>query len=115
MLPKNYFCGVKLLTVLLAFYILLLPGIPCTDTNEGNLQAQAQCVTSSSHEDHENKEEGCNPFCNCTCCGQIFTPVFFPLKTIAVKPITKKRRHFYAADGFLPGYYGTIWQPPKLS
>jgi hypothetical protein len=112
---KNYFCTVKLLTALLAFYLLLLPIVPCSDIDEGNRQEQPVVSAAASHSDHQDNDEGCNPFCNCSCCGQIFTPVFLAGKTIPVKPITKKRRYFYRATAFLPGYSGAIWQPPKLS
>jgi hypothetical protein len=106
---------VKLLAVIFAFYILLLPCAPCTDADECNDRpAAAMSSVSTGHDDHEN--EACNPFCSCACCGQIVYTNFQPGKEALPKSFRNlKRQFFYTSISLSSDFFGNIWQPPKFS
>jgi len=112
----QYICLVKFLTLLFAFYIFLLPGVPCTDTDECKDNSQTASVSSfTDHKDHQHENETCNPFCNCTCCAQIFYPSFQPEKVVAAKPLGNlKQQFFYTNISLSSDFFGNIWQPPKV-
>jgi hypothetical protein len=106
-----YFCVVKLLTLLFAFYILFLPCISCSDKEEFINDSQTQ-ITQSPGNQHEN--EACTPFCTCACCGQILVLNLQFNKTIIDKTLHRQLLQYYYSSIILPSdYFGNIWQPPK--
>jgi len=111
---KNlYFCRVKLLIFLFSFYILLLPALPCGDTKECRETAATEVQgQTGNHKEHE--EEACSPFCNCSCCGQVFTPVVQLNRTAIVRSIPQRQQPFYQDSSLSSDFLGTIWQPPKV-
>jgi len=104
---------VKLLIAIFSLYILLLPAVPCSDTKEckeaAATDAQAQ---GGKHKEHE--DEACSPFCNCSCCGQVFTPVLQLNRAAIVKLIPQRQQQFYQDRSLSSDFLGTIWQPPKV-
>jgi hypothetical protein len=108
---------VKFLFIIFCFYILLLPGFPCMDKDECADKAKTEAAsTASNHAGHEEEEEGCPPFCNCVCCGHIFTPGFSQEKHTQVAPVTTiKQSFFYKNIALSADFFGNIWQPPKWS
>jgi hypothetical protein len=108
---------VKWSTYILAFYILLLPCIPCTDVNAiSDTTVTEVSRTSSEHKEQAHETETCNPFCTCACCGQIFL-TYPSINNIPLeKPSHPLPKHFSDYTNSEASYfYGTIWQPPKLS
>jgi len=108
---------VKFLTLIFAFYILLLPCFPCSDTDECIDNAKKEKASSSTdHKDRQHENEACNLFCSCACCGQIFSPNFKLDKVATTKPLEKtKQQFFYANISHCSDFFGNIWQPPKFS
>lgn len=55
----------KLLTVILSIYVMILTFMPCADANT----ADTDCY-SIAQQDHEHSDdiEICSPFCFCNCC-----------------------------------------------
>jgi hypothetical protein len=108
---------VKFLTILFAFYILILPCIPCEDINicKDNTKSEVTSTTTEQHESSEN--EKCNPFCSCACCGQILYPNFqYKKEAAASKPLGNPKQQFlYINITLSSNFFGNIWQPPKFS
>lgn len=114
-LYKLYLCLVKLLTLVFSFYFLALPCMPCMDKSECKEQAGTTSITAGSHAGHQDEDESCAPFCNCTCCGQIVSESSSALKMATVKqPPDKKQPAFYCSISLPSDYFGNIWQPPRI-
>jgi len=107
---------VKLLTLLFALYILLLPCIPCTDQVDCGGIAQTEMQSQPGNaQDHRHENEACNPFCNCACCGQNLDPQVQFCKTIALQSSSiQKQENLYSNISLPSDFFGNIWQPPKL-
>ena len=111
---KLYFCTVKLLTFLFAFYILLLPCIPCTDKAECDNDSKTETPQSTNHQKHQHNEEACSPFCNCACCGQTLLSSLNLTKNIIAKPLLQQKQQYcYNNITLTSNFFGNIWQPPK--
>ena len=112
---KHYICSVKFAVLIFAFYMLLLPGIPCTEAAGYSEAASTKIIHSSGEDtDHQHESEACSPCCNCTCCGHVFIPGLQGNKIAWVKPLTKQKLHCFYNNSMLSScYFGNIWQPPK--
>jgi hypothetical protein len=108
---------VKFLISILAFYILLLPCFPCTDTDEHINTCKTEIASNSiDNNDHQHENEACNPFCSCACCGQVFYSNFLLEKNVSAKPAENlKQLFFYTNISLSSDFFGNIWQPPKFS
>ncbi len=88
---------------------MLLPALPCADVEECTSTAAAP----ATHNEHE--EEGCNPFCTCSCCGSITTAAIPLLKTTTAKPAAIQKKQFAYSNNFRSVNFACkIWQPPKM-
>lgn len=115
--PNPYLCPVKLVSILLASYILVLSCLPCSDSRECNIDSPTTIARASgNHQDHQHEDEACSMFCNCACCGQVFVQHFQPmLIELSDTPHARKELFAYHNDRLPADFYGNIWQPPKLS
>ncbi len=109
----------KIFTLIYALYILVLPLIPCGDREECNDEKTKTSLAINldiEHQNHEDEEERCSPFCTCICCGQVITNLFYSAKE------EKSNQFFYLKNTStykntfqLSSYLDRIWQPPKFS
>ena len=92
----------------MAFYLLLLAAIPCSDSEE----CENDLITAqSNHSEHEGEVEGCTPFCICACCpthiyvANLLTENL-PTLVFSISPSETKTeiRSFISH---------AIWQPPR--
>ena len=104
----------KLVSILLAVYLLGITSFPCTDSSIlGHPIDTSEIHSSDSDHDHDHSEDSCPPTCHCTCCGMI---VFYPSETaIALEPI--ELFHFYTFSyqfdySFI--YSNRVWHPPAI-
>lgn len=116
----------KFLSVVWAWYLLVLSCLPCTHEQEAPLRAVEVLSTNSSlvgaetiptespTRDHD-EDHACSPFCTCSCCGTHLsipqTPEF------AAKPEGWQllpADHFSYASPAWVAPPATIWQPPQL-
>jgi len=104
---------VKLLIAIFSLYILLLPAVPCSDTKECK-ETAATGTPAQGGKHKEHGEEACSPFCNCSCCGQVFTPVLQLNRAAIVKLTLQRQQEFYQDNSLSSDFLGTIWQPPKV-
>jgi hypothetical protein len=100
----------KIPGLIMAFYLLLLAAMPCSDSEECEIQAKTTEQTNhNGHEDEE--EEGCTPFCICACCpthiyvSDLLTDNFCtPAFSVSSSEIKTEIRSFISH---------AIWQPPR--
>lgn len=57
----------KILTLILSIYVLVLTAIPCVDVPKENSMNKYE-LTNTSSDQHENDTDHCSPFCTCDCC-----------------------------------------------
>ncbi len=110
------FAPVKVLTFILAFYILVLSAMPCGDMHNDCNGSNAKTELSQNHDHQKDKDDYCSPFCTCSCCSASIVALDFKpfqLKKPAEFSITQKLtiRNF----SFVSNFYGNIWQPPKIN
>ena len=112
-----YFCHVKILQVLFALYILMLPCMPCSDSGECNEHEMTGVSLTQNGEDHPTHEkEACTPFCICSCCGQHYFMEYRHAKQVASRITVNSINIINYDNPSLPSdYFGTIWQPPQNS
>jgi uncharacterized protein DUF6660 len=63
-----YLCNVKIITIILSFYILALNVLPCNDTTVDVNNSQTEVVFSLDWDHNHNASDLCPPFCSCHCC-----------------------------------------------
>ena len=107
-----YLCSVKIIAVILSFYILALNALPCNDNSidADNLQTE---VTHSGDSDHsQGVFDLCPPFCTCHCC-HVHTIDFGAASFGLLNPqISKKVFGYFQNTGQETIY--SILQPPRV-
>lgn len=106
----------KLITVLLSIYILLLSGLPCSDEVDC-AENKTETSKTNQHTNHQEDTETCSPFCICACCGTniVLNFSFSPLiSEIAQCFLSEKGKINFYNTSFISDFYGNIWQPPKI-
>ncbi|MGC4042045.1 MAG: hypothetical protein QM710_14975 [Flavobacterium sp.] len=106
----------KLMCLLLSFYIFALAATPCVDIeSESAAHKTVSCTTEKDNHSHDKNNDMCSPFCICNCCGQL-TLTYVPTIIFDFQaPFTEIRTSnpIYASV-FHSNFYGSIWQPPQL-
>ena len=99
----------KLFALFMSFYLLLLPLLPCGDTDDCREETQLP----ASHDQHEEDDETCTPFCYCTCCpASMFTTPVTMDWSLALEMPAVQIDYIHPLYSF---HYHSFWQPPKLS
>ncbi|WP_317236517.1 DUF6660 family protein [Allomuricauda sp. F6463D] len=103
----------KIVTLILSFYILALNVLPCSDTSFPTNDSQMEIVLDG-HTDHpeDGTSDLCSPFCTCHCCHahtiDFGIPNFKPLTPeISLEPCI----HF---DNITKEYTHSLLQPPQV-
>lgn len=106
----------KVFALFMAFYILVLSAVPCNDVHNDCNDSNTKTELTQNHDHHQDQDDNCTPFCTCTCCSASvialdFVP--FQIKNPTVFRISEKvsLRNF----SFISNFFGSIWQPPKIS
>jgi hypothetical protein len=106
------FALMKALALIMAIYMLGLSIIPCSDANAKTSTQQNKPAQQHEHEDHE---DGCSPFCICSCCNNIVYISTTSLTTIiATQQYFKKPNTKIENTAIANTYLSNIWQPPKI-
>ena len=112
----HYLCIMKLLAFIFSIYVLALPCLPCMDVDECNEPMKGSVVQAADNCGHQDEDEACAPFCNCSCCGQTVTSNFHTPRITTAKTFVLKNLPSYYNTLSLPSdYFGNIWQPPRFS
>jgi hypothetical protein len=105
---------VKLLCLILSFYVLLLSAKPCCADNDcyGKIAAKKELTAKSSS--NEKECPGCSPFFTCgSCVGFIVSKPF----TITLPVIPENQIEYYTIykQPYIEKVALSIWLPPKIS
>ena len=86
--------------------------VPCSDTCNSH-EHETPTTLQSEFEHHEEDDNSCSPFCNCSCCS---TAVVLNanvagnlIESIATPLISFISQSFLSEENY------AIWQPPKFS
>ena len=103
----------RLFTLILSFYVIVLTAIPCIDTTVNVVLQNTELSHQTKDCDHNNDTDRCSPFCTCNCCA---TSVIFQdyLVQLNCFPFSEKQ-YFPVSSGFFSDPLATIWQPPKIA
>ncbi|TRZ73875.1 MAG: hypothetical protein D4R97_04635 [Bacteroidetes bacterium] len=101
----------KVLTVLMAFYVLVLVFAPCVDHDLTVDPNPRPVINTATLPIHQDQHDCCTPFCTCSCCSApfellkafIISQDFFQNGTLT----------FFFNSRFQTRYDFTIWEPPK--
>src|SRR5688572_2639601 len=97
-------------------YLLVLPCLACAETDLCADDQQTSVTQTMDHEEHEDENDGCGSFCDCTCCVHIVSANFQSPVIIIDKPLLKNSMQIFYKNISLPSnHFGNIWQPPKMS
>lgn len=103
----------KFIAILLSVYTIFLTCLTCADSQVNDT---SQCSISKSETSDNHEADTCSPFCICNCCGsQVISQIgdtyfcFTQFLFVSDKSISK------ATKVFISGFFGSFWQPPKIS
>ena len=98
----------KFVTLIFAVITLALSSVPCSD----EVIETTDAVQTENHSDHS--DDGCTPFCICTCCGIAipFEVLVFDDENVNTIMVS---HHFNHENLFTQGYITSIWHPPAIS
>lgn len=108
----------KITTIILSLYLILLSCLPCADTKVKDVHVGSNLVvTVENSHSHTNEKHSdlCPPFCSCNCCAvQVLT--FNPTLSYSFSKETEliilqiSTYHSVLKSNF----FGSIWQPPQI-
>jgi len=105
----------RLFSLLLTFYMLVLAIMPCADRVECDKFENQEIVENPNHPDHEHTSEMCSPVCTCNCCGAQLS--YAPKTNMSINPNLyyniDNTPKFVSQPHILNNYLSEIWQPPK--
>ena len=99
----------KLVGYILAFYLVLLSGVPCCSFDQCS---DDQLEQSASHEQGDEDCGNCSPFFSCEGCAAATTD-YQPL-TIGIPAIQTSSVYTSYLQLSLPRVHYEFWQPPKI-
>lgn len=106
----------KIISVILSFYVLLLAAQPCCTGNncgEDEAEAETEQLSDTAPFQEEDGCMDCSPFFSCgACVGFTFSTTTFSLATLVD---IDTNQPFPIVPSFFSEFHHTIWQPPKHS
>jgi hypothetical protein len=102
---------------LLALYMLLLPGVPCSDAHNICSEKTSSTTTTTNHDHEQDHDDNCSPFCVCSCCGTSIAVFEFSTKICFTQNIFEYNVAEKVAiknENVLASFSNAIWQPPKF-
>jgi hypothetical protein len=104
----------KIFAFIMAFLVLALSILPCADKgdvlNRGKAKTQ---IAETTHEQGDQQEDDCSPFCHCTCCAT-FSINHFIATIIIIPPQDDKTQTAYLPYNVIAVAI-PVWQPPQLA
>ncbi|MCX6243197.1 MAG: hypothetical protein NTU98_00700 [Bacteroidetes bacterium] len=101
----------KILSLIMAFYVLTLVVMPCVDDDHcTDLNSRAE-ITTGNLPIHQDQQDCCSPLCTCNCCGIPFQ-LMEPYVMVQNYKLPQTITYFYSPS-FPSGFTYSIWEPPK--
>jgi hypothetical protein len=111
-----YICSVRITSLILALYTMVLSLVPCSD--DIAIQPNGDCSISSienhSHNHESETEDSCTPFCICQCCGSSILPPLYAFIDSNKKAENSKYYPNYVSN-YSFDFKGGVWHPPSVS
>ena len=101
----------KLLSYLLAFYLILLSAVPCCAVDECP-DDKIDVTATTDHEKGDDDCGNCSPFFSCEGCAAAtisYDPLSFDIPVINISPV-----YTSYIQSSLPRIDYDFWQPPKI-
>ena len=103
----------KIIAIILSFYVLALTAKPCIDDEKDMAKHQTEFTQTSQDAHHHSDKDNCSPFCTCNCCA---TSVIFQEYLVQMNSFSFfEKQYFPVSNIFFSDPLASIWQPPKIS
>ena len=103
----------KLIALILSFYIFALTAIPCIDKAHDNAVHKTEISQNTTNHHHDQETDHCTPFCTCVCCATSVIQQEYSIYFIEFY-FLQEQKDIYEFS-FVSNHQASIWQPPKLS
>lgn len=107
----------KFLRLILTIYFIALLVMPCSDVKAKSAKVIDNQSSMNAERSHsEEKDDGCSPFCFCSCCQiTITTFKIEPLLDISLQvKFYYSNKILFHKNNIAYQVYDHIWQPPKI-
>lgn len=102
----------KFFSIFLAYCILHIATLPCKDVHEFSKGLITTVI--EAHENHEDHNDNCSPFCLCSCCqASVTVPSFFSNSSVVLSDLSSIL--FCYNEGYTSSGFALVWHPPKVS
>lgn len=101
----------RIITLLLAFYVLVLVFAPCVDDDFSFEPSSKPVIAGATIPVHQDQHDCCSPFCTCSCCSapcEVLNTSFIPRI-----PFSHGTLAFFFYFQYRTRYDFSIWEPPK--
>jgi len=99
------------------FYFIALLIMPCSDVKAQPVENNYSQISMHTEDSHShNIDDGCSPFCFCSCCQ--ITVTAFKMEPFLEVPVQVKayfsNKILFDRNNIVYQFYNHIWQPPKI-
>lgn len=109
----------KWLFAIWTLYMLALSFVPCSDgvsLRNDHRHASTEQTESHRHLNDRGHSDSCSPFCYCACCGVPTAFQQYQMPEISAQHIPFVSKRVVIRKNILQSsYFGSIWQPPKIT
>lgn len=92
--------------------MIALSSMPCNDIDQC-INTDVKELITSQHQNHQHKDDSCNPFCTCSCCS-ITVSIQENQKETVTHIVYKSTQIPPSNNKLISEDFSSIWQPPKL-
>lgn len=110
-----YICCVKMTSLILALYTLVLSLVPCSDDISiiSGGDHSISSIEDHSHSHESETQDSCTPFCICQCCGSsINLPLYAFISSNKKVVNSKKYPNYISSYSFV--FKEGVWHPPSV-
>ena len=96
----------------MALLVLSLSCLPCADS--GTMDAgkiKSEIVKQDDQDHHDDHEDACSPFCNCSCCAKF--SIYYAWGVSEIPALANKNFMSFLSDNIIE-VFAAVWQPPQL-
>ena len=108
----SYLCRVKILTIILSLYFLVLNGVPCDDSEVSLYDSQNDLLTQLDHNSDNTEQPVCVNFCLCSGCHVNIVNV--DILTFSVPTFDISSEIFFHFNGSGEDIPHSLFQPPRV-
>jgi len=103
----------KIIAIILSFYVLVLTAKPCIDDQKDMAKQKTEFSQTNPDTHHHNSKDICSPFCTCNCCA---TSVIFQEFRVQLNCFSfPEKQYSPICATVFSDPLASIWQPPKIA